>query len=94
MAVKFVYSDSEIQEITAKYAEGISLETLAADYNKSVPSVRMKLVKLGVYQKATKPTTTKTVSTITTTKKPASTSKSAMLEDFKRAHAMVGDAPW
>lgn len=94
MATKFVYSDSEVTEITAKYLAGVTLEVLANEYAKSVPSVRMKLVKLGVYQKQIKPTTTKTSGTTTTTKKPASTSKSAMLEDFKRAHAMVGDAPW
>lgn len=94
MATKFVYSDSEVTEITTKYVDGVSLETLAQDYNKSVPSVRMKLVKLGVYQKATKPAATTKTATTTAEKKKPSTSKSAMLEDFKRAHALVGDALW
>ena len=52
MATKFVYTDTEVQEITKQYAAGISLDSLASQYNKSVASVRMKLVKLGVYQKA------------------------------------------
>lgn len=93
MATKFTYSDSEISEITVKYLSGVSLDVLATDYNKSVPSVRMKLVKLGVYQKATKTTTTKTVGTVVA-KKPASTSKSAILAEFQRAHQLVGDALW
>lgn len=92
MATKFTYSDTEISEITEKYLSGVSLDVLATDYNKSVPSVRMKLVKLGVYQKATKTTTTKIVGTVA--KKPASTSKSAIVADFQRAHQLVGDALW
>jgi Zn-dependent peptidase ImmA (M78 family) len=51
MATKFVYSEREISEIVAFYQQGTSLEVLAEKYNKSVASVRMKLVKLGVYQK-------------------------------------------
>lgn len=49
MATKFVYTDQEITEIVAKYKANVSLETLADEYNKSVASIRMKLVKLGVY---------------------------------------------
>lgn len=49
MATKFVYTTSEIAEITVKYRAGVTLEELAETYNKSVASVRMKLVKLGVY---------------------------------------------
>jgi hypothetical protein len=53
MATKFTYTETETQEIVAKYQAGVELEVLATDYGKSVASVRMKLVKLGVYQKAT-----------------------------------------
>jgi hypothetical protein len=88
MATKFTYSDTEISDITEKYLSGVSLDVI--DYNKSVPSVRMKLVKLGVYQKATKTTATKTVGTAA--KKPVATSKSAILAEFQRAHQLVGDA--
>ena len=52
MAVKFTYTETDVQEIVQKYQSGVTLEVLATDYNKSVASVRMKLVKLGVYQKA------------------------------------------
>lgn len=57
MATKFTYSESEVVQIVAKYERGESLEALADEYNKSVPSVRMKLVKLGVYKAATKTST-------------------------------------
>jgi hypothetical protein len=49
MATKFVYTDSEIAEIVSLYKKDTPLETIADRYNKSVASVRMKLVKLGVY---------------------------------------------
>lgn len=88
MATKFVYSDTEVQEVLARYATGTTLEVLAQDYNKSVASVRMKLVKLGVYQKAVKPK----AALPATAKKPTSTSKSAMLADYKAAEALVGAA--
>jgi hypothetical protein len=52
MATKFTYTETEVQEIVQKYQAGVELEVLATDYAKSVASVRMKLVKLGVYQKA------------------------------------------
>lgn len=52
MATKFTYTETEVQEIVAKYQSGVSLDVLATEYAKSVASVRMKLVKLGVYQKA------------------------------------------
>jgi hypothetical protein len=60
MATKFVYSDSEVQEIVAKYLQNIDLEVIANQYNKSVASVRMKLVKLGVYVAKTKKATSNT----------------------------------
>ena len=53
MATKFTYTETEIQQIVEKYSSGVSLDVLATEYSKSVASVRMKLVKLGVYQKAT-----------------------------------------
>ena len=53
MATKFTYTETETQQIVAKYSSGVSLDALATEYAKSVASVRMKLVKLGVYQKAT-----------------------------------------
>jgi Zn-dependent peptidase ImmA (M78 family) len=54
MAAKFTYTDSEVSEIVAKYGAGETLEALADLYNKSVQSIRMKLVKLGVYQAKTR----------------------------------------
>lgn len=57
MAAKFTYTDTEVSEIVSKYTAGETLEVLADLYNKSVQSVRMKLVKLGVYKAATKTST-------------------------------------
>ena len=52
----FVYTEQEFDQIKSLYAQGTELETLAQQFNKSVASVRMKLVKAGLYQKVTKPT--------------------------------------
>ena len=89
MATKFVYSEQDVAEITEKYAAGVSLEVLAEQYTKSVASVRMKLVKLGVYQKAATKPTTKTGAT-TTVKTSTPTTKSGILAAYKAAEAAVG----
>jgi hypothetical protein len=91
MATKFVYTTGEFEEITAKYAAGVPIETLALDYSKSVPSIRMKLVKLGVYNKVVKTANTKTTSTVAVTDKPE---KLEGLAGFKRAYDAVGLAPF
>lgn len=54
MAAKFIYTDTEVAEIVSKYSTGETLEVLADLYSKSVQSIRMKLVKLGVYKAAAK----------------------------------------
>lgn len=80
MAAKFVYTDSEIAEIVKKYKAAVSLEQLAAEYNKSVASIRMKLVKLGVYE----------------AKKPSTSTKQTKAEintEFAQAYKTFGPAP-
>ena len=87
MATKFVYSEQEIAEIVSKYKEGVSLEKLASDYNKSVASVRMKLVKIGVYKSKSS----------TGTAKPKTTPASERRErehQFDLAMMLVGPAPF
>ena len=79
MAAKFVYTDSEIAEIVKKYKAAVSLEQLAAEYNKSVASIRMKLVKLGVYE--AKKTTTSTKQT-----------KAEVNTEFAQAYKTFGPA--
>ena len=96
MATKFTYTDTDVQEIVQKYQSGVSLEVLATEYHKSVASVRMKLVKLGVYQKAT----TKVSSTLdgwieVITNPPAKSgefpkTKSGVLAYYKSCVAAVG----
>jgi hypothetical protein len=77
MATKFVYTESELKEIAAKYAQGVALEALAEQYTKSVASVRMRLVKLGVYK------------AVSTTAK----AEADNLETYKRCVADAGYAP-
>lgn len=43
------YTEEQVLTITAAYAAGDSLETIAASIGKSVPSVRAKLAALKVY---------------------------------------------
>jgi hypothetical protein len=78
MATKFVYTDSEIAEIVSLYKKDTQLETLADRYNKSVASIRMKLVKLGVY------VAKKTASTVQT--------KSEINNTFEQAYRANGPA--
>jgi hypothetical protein len=61
----YKYTDEEFAEIKLAYANQVSLETLALKYNKSVASIRMKLVKAGVYQKSSATKQTSTVSKAT-----------------------------
>lgn len=90
MATKFVYSDSEVQEIMTQYSLGVSLDSIAMAYNKSVPSVRMKLVKLGVYQKPVKTAVAKTK--VATAEKSAPTTKAEVQQLFARAMQLGGPA--
>lgn len=94
MATKFVYTDAEVSAIIQQYKAGVSLEDMATKYNKSVASVRMKLVKLGVYVAKS---AAKAVTATTTAKPKAATAprtKSAEKLAFKTAHGLVGDPPW
>jgi hypothetical protein len=91
MATKFTYSDTEITEIVAKYQSGTTLEVLAAEYTKSVASVRMKLVKLGVYQKAVKTAVTKSAKVAKPSAKVIGKTENTAI--FNSCLASVGPAP-
>lgn len=89
MATKFTYTETEVQQIVEKYSSGVSLDVLATEYSKSVASVRMKLVKLGVYQKATtSSTSTKTVTPAKSDEFPKT--KSGVLAYYKSCVDAVG----
>lgn len=89
MATKFTYTETEVQQIVEKYSSGVSLDVLATEYSKSVASVRMKLVKLGVYQKATtSSTSTKAVTTAKSGEFPKT--KSGVLAYYKSCVDAVG----
>jgi hypothetical protein len=91
MAVKFTYTETETQEIVQKYQSGVTLEVLATEYNKSVPSVRMKLVKLGVYQKATTKASSKSDTTVVVEKSGEfPKTKSGVLAYYKLCVGKVG----
>ena len=89
MAVKFTYTETDIQESVQKYQSGVSLEVLATDYAKSVASVRMKLVKLGVYQKATTSSNSTKSATVAKSGEFPKT-KSGVLAYYKSCVAAVG----
>lgn len=83
----FKWTELEFTEVKRLYAAGQSLEDIQAlNPTKSVASIRMKLVKAGVYEKAGKPTAT----TKTATKAP--TTKSEVKAANKLAWDLVGPA--
>jgi hypothetical protein len=89
MATKFTYTETETQEIVQKYQSGVELAVLATDYAKSVASVRMKLVKLGVYQKATA-TSSSTKSETAAKSGEFPKTKSGVLAYYKSCVSAVG----
>lgn len=91
MATKFTYTESETQQIVEKYSSGVSLDVLATEYHKSVASVRMKLVKLGVYQKATAVAKPRATGTAKPSAKAVTKSENSAL--FFSCLAAVGPAP-
>lgn len=88
----FVYAPGEIETIEQRYQSGESLDSLATHYQKSVASIRMKLVKRGTYVKQTKPQSAQQTNTPTKSKAPAT--KSEVLVSWQHALAAVGAAPW
>jgi hypothetical protein len=90
----YTYTEAEFDDVKAMYAADVSLEDIQAKHtSKSVASIRMKLVKAGLYKAAVK-SSTKTTSVAKEPVKPKSTSKAAMLADFKAAWDAVGPAPF
>ena len=59
MAKTVNYSAELTNAIVAQYEAGVSVESIAADIDKSVRSVRSKLVREGVYVAKPKPTARK-----------------------------------
>lgn len=58
------YTDAQVEQMTDEYNANPVLDTvkaLAAEFGKSVPSVRGKLSNLGIYKPQVKATSTKTV---------------------------------
>lgn len=88
----YVYTESELAEVISAYNNGTSLEVLAEKYNKSVASVRMKLVKQGVYKKAV---IVKASSALPSTKSQGfPTTKGEILALYTRCLDSVGPAPY
>lgn len=89
----YVYTEEEFSSIKSMYANGQTLEAIQGLFpDKSVASIRMKLVKAGVYQKAVHTKTTKPNQGATPSPKP--TTKAGILQAYKAAEGWVGLAPW
>lgn len=88
----YVYTVKEFEEISKMYENGQTLEDIQSLFpDKSVASIRMKLVKAGLYNKPATPV--KRTNPTEAPKPKASTSKAAYREVFKKAHHSVGDSP-
>lgn len=90
----FVYSETELTEIIVAYQSGTALEVLAEKYNKSVASVRMKLVKQGAYQKTTPVKAIKTASVSATESASFPATKGEIATLYKECLDAVGPARW
>ena len=96
----FVYKPGEFEEITKLYQNGKSLVDIQSLFpDKSVASIRMKLVKAGIYVAASKAVVAKQDSTskgalpkLVVTPKP--TTKAGIMAAYKTAKDAVGFASW
>jgi hypothetical protein len=91
----YVYTPKEFEEISLLWQNGQSLEVIQSLYpSKSIASIRMKLVKAGLYNRAQSsavPAAPKKAAKPTTS---SSVSKAQMLATYKHAEGKVGLAPW
>ena len=84
----YTYTAEEFEKIKELHANGQTPEQILSLFpDKSVASIRMKLVKAGVYNKPT----AKAVTSQPTAPKP--TTKAGIRAAFQLAHGAVGDAP-
>jgi hypothetical protein len=100
----YVYTEKEFTEIKLMYANGQDLETIQGLFpDKSVASIRMKLVKAGLYVAKSKPTAGGPTSgspgadKVTTQEESLSDlmkTKAGIKLANKRALDAVGLAPW
>lgn len=95
----FKYTEVEFEDIKQQYSQGKSLETIQAVYpDKSVASIRMKLIKAGLYNKlpqATKRTSTSTTATATKVVQPSvafPTTKAGIRAVNQAAYDLAGPA--
>lgn len=91
----YVYTVQEFDDIKQRYAAGETLELIQSVYStKSVASIRMKLVKAGLYTPATKTTTTKASGTTVVELEPFAfpTAKGDIKALFKKCLDKVGPA--
>lgn len=95
----YTYTDSEFEDITSRYEKGETLESIQVLYpSKSVASIRMKLVKAGVYvaKKAVvaKQVSGKPITSMIAAPTPKPTTKVGIVLAYKTAADAVGLAPW
>jgi hypothetical protein len=91
----YVYTQKEFEEISLLYQNGQSLDELASLFSKSVQSIRMKLVKAGLYTKTTNATpkvAAPKTATIDASPQFNLNTKSGAKAAFKHAYGAVGEA--
>lgn len=89
----YVYTQEEFDRISQLYQSGQSLDHIQSLFpDKSVASIRMKLVKAGLYQKPAATVKATLPRAASPSPAPKPTTKAGYLAAFKTAHAYVGDA--
>ena len=87
----YKYTTQEFDQIKSLYQNGQSLEDIQSLFpDKSVASIRMKLVKAGLYKKSDP----KSLPVSATKAEPKPTTKSGIKAAFKAALDAVGEAPF
>jgi hypothetical protein len=92
----YVYTEVEFDDIKQRYANGETLELIQSVHpSKSVASIRMKLVKAGLYTAvARKQVSSKPITSLIAVATPKPTTKAGIKLAYKTAHDAVGFAPF
>lgn len=93
----YVYKAGEFEEIASLYANGQSLVDIQSLFpDKSVASIRMKLVKAGLYTAVVvkKQDKTQPIGLTIASPTPKPTTKAEILLAYKTAESVVGFAPF
>lgn len=92
----YVYTEVEFDDIKQRYSDGETLEAIQALHpSKSIASIRMKLVKAGLYTAvARKQVSGKPITSMIAAPTPKPTTKAGIALAYKTAADAVGIAPF